>query len=751
MTNGFTGARGSLLAFLLVMSVIPVALPGAAQAEPEPYRVQDAHGDVWVSGIDRPAIPPVPNPVTDQYDIVEIGIAGEDEIGMNFYLKAADFKAASASFYGHSWTGYNLHAKLEGTRVEYELSWFPELPVLGDTETLQGVAPVKATFCVQEEQQKQGHGPGGGCGAAQRVDGTINWDTSMLNAYVTKAALMGRDGDQGYGGNTTVPDLTRDMRLGSIYAEYVQSFPPVRDRVPDTDYAPQSYVFRSISANTKIRMQLASDENAGGDGLPFGQGYGGDGPNSQKAGEVSVVPGVSSLVPIRVQNTNPGKRIINLSFEFKNPDASTQWTAQLAPQITVPGRDARTVNLVINASNTLHHRDATTLVVRGVSLVYHDELAALRLNLVASVPPSPEKPTLFFHAHVKEGNPALDAWCSLAGCKDFEGWLNTLETDPLANVDDGLDMQARGMGLQSDEVRYELGFRLDTPLTRDVVLDVAKPIEFQFAFKTDAEFTATLELQVSAGFRTIGESSSTATFRTGTPIAVSVTPFADAERITVADGKILVHMVIRASPLGAGALAVQPNFVFVPQDSSIDLPIIPDPNAAFVKFLAGPALLTLTTPSSVEDFVNPTEARLFNATVTNEGLEPDEAHIRVAFNLSTWRVEVLPGTDYALAPGESAKFGLMVFAPADASEGELFHLVVNVTSGNDPNQLSQLRFTVLATSADVPDDTGRFVVDEESRQKVRTAPQGNSPSLGVPVALLTLAGLIWSQTRRRRH
>jgi MYXO-CTERM domain-containing protein len=408
------------------------------------------------------------------------------------------------------------------------------------------------------------------------------------------------------------------------------------------------------------------------------------------------------------------------------------------------------VNLIVNATPTVQHRETAEVVVRGQSLGFPDELAALRLTLVASVPPGPSRQTLYFHAAQGEDAGTLDALCIIFFCFDRQAtWSNTLQEDSLANLDDGFHMDMMGFGFGN--VAYSARFPLDTPLAQAVVLDANKSIEAELVFKPVVEFSGSVSLEVTTSMsgRLIAGGSYSGTIGTAV-IPLSFLPLADAVRVTPEDGRLELRLTVRTQTTGAGATSLLPDFQFVPKRSSVTFPFIPDPNAGDIRVSLGPAFIGLSLQTDPQEFLNPGRGKIFNATVVNEGIEADEAKLEILYDQPNWRVDVLPGIRYNLPPGDNARFSLLVRAPADAKEGDQLHILVNATSHKDPNVRSQIRLTAIVTTGiDIPDETRHFKTDEESAQKVVRPPSKNTPGPTAVLGALAILGFgAWSRRRR---
>lgn len=762
--NARVGAGVSILwATLLLVSALPVS-PVAAQNASDEYVIRDRTGDGGFSFVGTSPAQYPPNAATDPTDIEWLSIQDEDELGLTFRLKVVDLMGLGNPFdifSGGNNHRYYFHSKLEGTNIEYELAWFPRFPAPG--EQAHGVEPVSARFCLLVGGDED-RGGSGEC-AHQKVSGRVHWDDDVLSADVSKDAILGRDPLPGSGRDATPRGLPQELlkgqQLGAVWATAQGTFPTFfSDRLPDTGNAPRNYVFQTDAANGRIRLALAAS-NATAEATPSDYGYPGGPPGSggsskpKDSGGVGVVPGVPTLVPLRVENHNAGKRLINLTtrIDDKTPGLATKWSFQIVPTIAVPSGDDRVINLIVDASSSVRHRETVNVTVLGRSLGFPSELAAIRIQLVASVPPGPDANVLHFHGTGMESGTAGRTICTtmVTFFCEVDTWLNTLEPDPTSTMETGIVMDQSYSGNSGES--FALRFDLDTPLATDLFLDVDEPIDATLAVTSPISSTGTVTLEVLAGHRLVGTASLTGEFKPDSKFTLTFLPLVDAKHILATEG--LVARVLADVPLGQGGAAGLTGLTFVPKDSRLELPLVRDPNAvAFGALPLGPAFVTLHALSDLEEFLNPGRTKIFNATVTNEGVQVDNVTLQPIVDLDGkapgWTVSIKPGNKFRLNPGESAKVGVLIHAPFGAKEGDQFPVVLNASSGIDARAFTQLRYTaVITTNLDIPDEAGGYVVDPESASKLDVPAGKGTP--GLPAGLLALTLLAGAAFLRRRR
>lgn len=751
------------LARLLPVAVLilgSLTLAPSTVSASEPYTYSDDSGDVFVFGQSAP-VPATSVPPTAPFDLVELGITDEDETGMTFHLAVVDFQGAvTVPIINGGREAYSLYAVLDGSTINYRLTWFPRLPEAADAPT--GIEPVDASFCVDVGEEGSGgpdEPPEGGSyyGSEcyyQNVEATVDWDTNRLSAYVTKSALMGLEPVDAVPPPAELPQVALGSRLSGIYAESGRFFPvPMSDRLPNEGGIPEPYVFQTTSANLKIRLGLDQGETAVAPGEgeePREYGYLGT-EGAKSVGEVSATPGIPTLIALRVENTNAAKRIINLTASLLDGD-SGGWKFQIAPTIQVPGGDSRVVNLIVNATAGVAHRDQAIVLVRGQSLGFPDEVAATRLTVTASVPPGPDRQELHFHAAPETSDTFTGTACAIFRCTGDEAWMNTLATDAKGTLDDGVSFQDQRI-FGPTAVQFLLWFPLDTPLPRDLLLDVETPIELQLGFSTPAEFPAQVAVDVytTGSYKLVATGQSSATISSSTPVELSFLPLRDSARISVDDERLQLRLTVTVNTGGPGAAALGPDFKFVPSSSMATFPFIPDPMATAVSVLAGPAFITLAPGSDVEQFLNPGRTKIFNATVLNEGIQLDTVQLDIIHDNPKWSISVVPGSRFALPPGDGAKFALLVRAPEDAQENDQIRILINATSSLDPNVKAQLHLAAIVTKGmDIPDEADLYQADAESKSKVITRPDGGRAP-GFEAVLILLAMTVGLLALRRRR
>jgi hypothetical protein len=719
-------------AILLLFGSLPLvgaqSTPPGGQGE---LSYTDPKGDAGLFGLSPAVVGGAgqPTPATDPIDMVSFRLYGEDQEGLYMEIGVNGIKPnPPQTLEFGNYANFETTFRLDGTQMSYRLR-MQVTSALARTPT--GQAPMPASLCVSENVR------GGGCNS-QRVFATLDWDKSLMTAYLTKQSLMGQDPV----GNAAPPANPPRLEVGSRVVEIRTAAYGGLFGGLFSDYMPNQggqgpYVMQAKAANDRLRLRLHNEKADEGGRDPFQSAPINDFPTA------AVSPGTTSLIQVAVENWNSGKRLINLSAQIVDSKDAAKWEARIVPTITVPGEDRRIVNLIVNLTGNVAHRESTLLRITARSLGFADEIGVMKLKLVAAVPPSPRSKDLFFHIG---GQPASTTYFCF-GCQQ-PSWLNTLEQDPLGTQDAGAGFTSqRSGGLQN--VEFTRTFNLDAPLNEDLVLNTRDPITATLGFRSDLPFQGTAKIEISAGDVFIGQGEAP---WTGQPsVQITLQPALEAERIPT--GTLLtVRIGLATTQPGPGTFIslqdLRPEFV--PKASKLSLPIVPDPKPRVKTAIpAGPAFLTLNLDGDAEEFVNPGKVRVFKLTVINEGVQEDLVGITLLKDPENWYVAVNPSESYRLKPGESASFGVLVKPPAGAKEGEQAHIQVNATSKADPSALVQAALTaIVTTGVEIDDESDNFTADDDTISHVEEAPHKKSPGLGV-LAVAAVGALVVVVRRRR--
>lgn len=732
-----------LLLALLLASALPTVPAQATKSQD--FILQDNENDV------KPRSSPAGVPVAEWLDLKSLRIHDEDLEGLGVELIVKSLKRPPSVFWSSAGS-FSANFKLDGTSFYYLVQWIP-MDAGPDNQTPN----FRTNLCIRTRQESNFGGQS--CSPRQRAFGGADYSKNRLWAYLPKLSLMGKDPADGRSGADLSIQIPKGARFVNINAQSSQWSTQFEDRLPDvTDGGP--YELQQPAANDRVRIKLTPKAENQTEENQYPYYYPEQSRDSNDFPKVSVEPGVTTLVRLDVLNLNGAKRIVNLSAQLADKADGSRWEVRIAPAVQIPGGETRSVNLIVNATGGIEHRQNALVRIVGQSYLFKDEIGALTLRLVASVPPSVAKPTLYFHAATRTQQslpgmltitncdiPFLNSW---GGC-DPTRFLNTLETDPTGDLDEEGDKRGGSFSFGTSQIRYS--YPIDAALSRDVVMDPKQAITGVIQIKSTAALDGSVELNVNSGGKLVGGTKASAALpQGGGAVTLNFLPTVEGTRLKNGD-KLTITLTIEYETLGASAPAmVSPPF-FVPKGSKITFPIIEDPNATVRQSVpAGDAFLGLTRiTKDDQEFAYPGRARVFEMSVVNEGGLEDVANIEVQPVSGICEIEVRPGYAYKLEAGDSAKFGVLLRPGTDAKEGEQCHVQINATSTIDPAVQGTTRVSIVVTRGidDLPDDSKTYLPDKESEQRAAAAsPKAKSPAAGLFGAIVALVGI--ALVRRRR-
>jgi hypothetical protein len=738
------------LALLLLPLLVPI---GASQSKTSTeLAATDGSGDVILGPqTPQPGFPPaLPSSVaTDYIDLTGLRVYDETLDGVRIAISLKSLSKSPAAFSSQS---LDVFFTAQSTPpVSYTLSWNERYTVNPTATNRTFDRFPSLCFYLGTE--------GRAC-LPQRVIGWTDYSKNELIAFIPKASLQGLDPIQPEYESPVTVSMPTGTRLSNFSVESFGDF--FSDRLPDSGEA-GPYVLQKPSANERLRVRLFTNETAEGDDGPA---YPGD-PSyyypyfAQPTDfpEVAVEPGAPFPIQMEIRNLNGAKRLVNLTVEYADKTDAAKWPVRLAPSLQIPGNETRVVNLIVNASSQVQHRDTTTVRVIARAVGFDDEIGLQTLKLVASVPPSPAKKKLFLHAVSYEPPSGGLSSCQLPGPFSScigAAYLNTLEEDSLATADETpITMQTGLLGGNGQGITGFTGgvaisyFTLEQPLARDVVLDINKDAVGAIKIGGSQAVDGTLTVDVHAGEVYIG--GATIPFTASEmqqPIEFKFLPLANSQRL-LRDSELTLETRITYSYAGPGAVYIVENPGVVPKGSFLELPIVPDPRAQNLSVAGADALISLTAQGDRDDFVNPGESRAFNVTLVNEGVDADSINITGYIESGKCGIQIKPGQRFKLDAGDSAKLGVLIRALSEAKEGDRCKARIQADSETNPGAFASLLLEVVVTNGvDLPDDTENYTADAESAQKLQREGSNGTPGAGFAASLLvTLAAFAW---RRRR-
>ncbi|HEX9817068.1 MAG TPA: hypothetical protein VGB18_08815, partial [Candidatus Thermoplasmatota archaeon] len=693
-------------------------------------------------------------PVTDYVDLTGLRVYDETMDGIRIAVQLKTLSKPPGSLIGHN-TDIRFGAQ-STPPVSYLLRWTEDYdfitPLLDPTNT-NNTFHHYPSFCFYGASDQRGN-----C-LPQRVVGWIDFESTELVAFIPKSSLQGLDPLRPEFASSMPISMPAGTALGNFSVESSGDF--WGDRLPDSgDVGP--YVLQQPTANERLRLRLFTNETAE---PGYGPSHpGGSAPYMYAMQEtdfphVSIEPGAPFPVPIEIRNLNGAKRLVNLTLEFDDPKQAPKWPVRLAPSLQVPGNETRIVNLIVNATNEVQHRDEALVRVIGRAVGFPDEIGTQTLKLVASVPPSPTQQTLFLHALPFPMTPGSINSCEFPGpFGDCTGAaiLNTVEKDEAATADeapvvnDFTSLLQGGTGPNAfTSGTSRAFFNLEQPLARDLVLDTTKESEGAIRIGTTQPFEGSLTVNLHAGDIFIGSATvPVAPNSLQEPIPFTFIPMIGSERIP-RDSVITLNIEIVYSYVGtSAALLLEPPGV-IPSGSFFALPIIPDPRANNLSIAGDNGLISLTVKGDRDDFVNPGESRAFNVTLVNEAADTDNINITGFVEAGKCAIQIKPGQRFHLEGGDSVRLGVLLRAHSEAKEGDRCQARIQATSEATPGTGASLLLEAIVTNGiDLEDDSENYTADAESAQKLQHDNPNGTPGLGFAGSLAAAIGVFaW---RRRR-
>lgn len=737
-----------VVAFLFfVMSEFPG--PAAAQAAGgEDWAAPDEAGDV--SPLEPGLAPLPPNPLTATVDLVELRIEHEDELAFELFLHVDGAWSQTVGSCCTVAIRYTTRFKLDVSPVEYEVrltAYGKTLPDASNPSALLGVGPVTAQFCLRPV--------GGLCESRGSLEAWFDDERDGFGVRVPKERLLASSQPLPPW-QQPVAGLPSTLRVGDAAVEFrveaeqrlvgpptsgpdLAGGPPdasFHDALPDSGVVATPYVFRHPAANTAIRVAAAG----AGASLP-------------------VVPGASQPVTLTVTNLAATKRIVQLRYGVESPDGPPSGYNATGPgALTVPGGQSRNVTLALTVPAGAARADQARLVVRGTSLIFAGEVGVVEVRLAPGLVLRPGEEDLRFHARPEPvmGGPADEVLCRLPRIGDCKrGFLSSRADDPEAAA-------GARVGFVATHDGSAFGFLAEVPsldgLALPASMDPARPVEFELELAAAAEATG-LDLEATLSYappaydwfgNLLARATAQATVGpTPSTVRMSANVLAgEPGRPLVLPAGTKVEVRLRATTAAPGGVVdwAASGLELLPAGSRVVVPVgVPPPDLVS----SGASPFQLAALQGADDLVNPGEARLFNVSVLHQGTSAERVRLGVGLeNATGWSADVLPGREYDLEPGDTITVGVLVRAPASASEGETAHLRLLATALD--GSTASLRLTLVVVGLDLRDDAGAFEADADARGRLVDGDLGQRTSAAALVGLLAALGVALRLARPAR-
>lgn len=731
------------------------------------WRVEDPLGDV------RPAAPGAPGaggvpPGTyaDPYDLVAVEVAAEDPLLLTFDVAVADMTGLARILNAGDEVAYGLRFAVAGSPVTYTIEghfqgWTFGLAAAGEgEETAKGFL----WYCMESEGSTSCYG------GIDFIRIRALLSEAVVRFEVPKSVLVGAIDQIG---GSVMDALPRTISAGDQLTEltaYAVATPAIvlfpgagvglglRDQAPDVSADSPPYPMTHSMANQNLRLTSAFAD--GPAQLAFEAGVWARHPRMSHG--ASVVAGTEASISVTVENPWDRKQLVNLTAEVPAEDRDA-WSVRIVPALEVPARSTRTVAVQVNASDSLTHRDQTTVTVRATSFSRPTDVGLVRVAVRAAEEPTTSWQSLRIHAesHVSQGGlacPETPIMCETLGVS----WLNGLEDDPVdttgaegARMPPWLVVPALG----DSTVVLRTVAPMDTRTTSSFLLDAARPVQVEVAVSTEAPLDVDLEANLVVGEYASCDADTCqwrqnrllatgiASARLGpdpTVIAVDLAVDPAMALIEPAAGVPALSLVARSDSPAAAAVSLA-GVRLHPEQSRLDWSI-----ELVGQAESGQAGLGLYAQGSRQDYLNPGDTRLFNFLLVNEDTDPVQVRVGAAVEPPSWNVTVLPAEAYQIGPGQTVNATLSVEAPRTANEGDTARVTVTGRRvGEDTS--ATLDYTAIATQGvQLADEAESYEEDPDAVAKVIDLDEGQD-SPGLDVAFVVGSALLVALLVRRRR
>lgn len=770
------------LAWLLVLAMLgPVAVAATTAAQSDDtslYETTDATGDVEFQSQGQGA--DAPPTTTQSTDLVAFRILDENAETMLMEVQVADMRAPDAATDSFEDPTAYIRFRVEGSAAYYHLFAFGITG--GAFAGLEDDDPgyVNAYLCITNNADEPM--PAYYFDLYQRcylqpVPALTFPADDVVQILVPKLALLGvgGDGEARPGGIPKTIDAGQQLvdwrvqiqkrveGLGFGFFIGGTSAGVFHDQMPDDGVA-EAYTLKAPAANARVVLRAQGALGGVFTGVDTGIGW----DDIYPVTYVGVPPSDTVAVPIDAYNGADTKRLVNLTARFPG-DGADRFDIRLAPVVEVPAGETRSVNLLLNVTQPLSHRELVDLEVRGTSLGHDGEVGSALIRLVGNTPPTADSNTLRFHS-IHDYGDAVEAgpgYTCIGGCNiRIAHWMNTLADDPLDEVGDGGVPSGFYLSffntLLGSDIVYVQFYRLDAPLTHDLHFDPGEPVTATLAFSSGIEFDATAHLRASGTLVHddcppdercterifLGEGTAPITVGSdATTVELTFMVPSDLDVLSSAGGRLDVEILLESDDPRATATDAsdETDIRFYPSQSRLTLPVAPDPDPDPVHDL----FISLDAAGETEEFVNPGKTRAFHVHAINEGVDDTALRLTAQADLDGWSAGLQPADRYKLGPGESVNVTVLITAPAQAQEGDTAEVEIVATSVEDNSSSRPLTLRAIATDGiDIEDEGGPVEADEDTKKRILQDDGGDSPGLGTLVALVALA-IVAAHHRRR--
>lgn len=466
---------------------------------------------------------------------------------------------------------------------------------------------------------------------------------------------------------------------------------------------------------------------------------------------VGVPAGENTKLQVLVENLADRKLLVNITAEVVDEDGKPipGWSVRSAATLEVRSNATTPATLMVSADPDAPHRSGGTLKVVAFPLGFEAK-AILSKQIFASVTPSPEQDTLYFH-----WSPDAFDWCvglCIGGGTDLpvqalSGQYNVFMMNVLQE-----DPEFSSSPKDSDTIRlfpYEPTFAMtDVPMGKPLRLDPEGFLELTTSLKTDlpGEYDLSVTIWLHEGW---ARTSKTVTLTDSFTEHTLLFPVTD-EMIDVPRGGFIgleIDVWERTTPISV-TTGTTMGIDWNPGESRLTLPLVDVPSPK-MNVTDGRALPTISigNQSDREEYVNPGKSVAFDLWLTNEGTEKDTLRVTSKMSKQGWKVAFEPGNNYDLEVGKTAPVCVLVSAPADALEGDIANLTLTAASRLDEAVSTEIDLTLIVTDGVEFESEGCREVSEEEYVAPTLDDTKDSP-IASPFWVLSLLALGLISRRR---
>lgn len=684
--------------FLAIMPGSTVAQPGSSPG----LEMTDPAGDVQVrdplTSATLPSPATVASPVTDPFDLVSMQIVEDAPDRLVVSVGLADLAAAGR--FQYLWNGGGPEVAVGfsyGEDVRYEIrNTGPIRPLVLSTATVANPPAVHETaaeLCIYV---------GTGECDSRPAQAYVTIAASTITFVVPKSALANAAGPDARDPVAGAPD---DLPAGTVFDGWRVTSTSFQyfDEMPDAGLGTPEYALQTAAANVKIAMRPPETTN-----------------------ETLAVPvGAEASIRLIVSNHADVRRLVNLTAQLHG-DLAPGWNVRVPAYVDVPVGQTRTATVLVSAPADEPHRVPAELIVQGESAGHETEIAMARVAVESVRALAVDQTDLYFHA--------AEDYSVTPAIRYANVWLNALADDPLADMDEGMPFQHGSLNLLEENV-VSARFDLDTSLPQGVVLDSSQPIVVTAAFSSATPVEATVFAHALADDVLVATGDTQLTVGAEPTVAEVHLPVSEDSTTLTKGSRVALVLGLRVSDPASNAGTIV-DASFHPAQSAVRFPVASVvPDEALVR-IAG---IGLEADGDREEFGRPGAQVILPVRATNEGTEPATVALTAHADPTDWTVSFRPADRFRIEPGASIRAGVVVDVPSAASDGDVGHIMVNLTVEGLPGDSVGLSYRVIAASA-APDSPGAdaFEADDETLESIVTtsadAPGGTAVALLVAIA-----------------